>query len=206
MALPGLYTSLAQVVLKATVPGVPDFYQGTELWDFSLVDPDNRLPVDYGVRQALLRELAPLRGEALRRRVEAALACPADGALKLLVTMRALAHRRRHRELYRTGAYVPLAVEGPRARHVVAFARVGQDGRAAVTVSGRFFAGFSSHSSPDFWSETRVLLPARLAAGRYRETIGGEITVEGGGNEKGGLPLPEIFSILPVALLEPAQP
>ncbi|HLK92282.1 MAG TPA: malto-oligosyltrehalose synthase [Polyangia bacterium] len=206
VALPGLYTSLAQVVLKATVPGVPDFYQGTELWDFSLVDPDNRRPVDYLPRQALLRELAPLRGEALRQRVESALQRPADGALKLLVTMRTLAHRRRHRELYRAGAYVPLAVEGPRARHVVAFARIGLDGRAALTVTGRFFAAFAARPAPDFWADTRVVLPDRLATGRYRETIGGEITVEVGGNQKGGLPLPEIFSILPVALLEPAQP
>jgi (1->4)-alpha-D-glucan 1-alpha-D-glucosylmutase len=210
VALPGLYTSLAQVVLKATVPGVPDFYQGTELWDFSLVDPDNRRPVDYGKRQALLRELGALRGEALRRRVESARARPADGALKMLVTMRALAHRRRHRELYRAGAYLPLAVEGPRARHVIAFARLGPDGRAAITAAGRYFAGFAAQPSGDYWRDTRIKLPDRLATTRYRETIGGEITVEVGGNEQGGknagLPLAEIFSILPVALLEPAQP
>ena len=91
---------------------------------------------------------AALEGEALQGRIEAARARPADGALKLLVTMRALAHRRRHRELYERGAYLPLAVEGPGARHVVAFARVASDGRASITVVGRFFAARDGSAQP----------------------------------------------------------
>jgi len=200
IALPGVQNALCQVVLKATVPGIPDFYQGTELWDFSLVDPDNRRPVDYAARRALLRELGPLEGDALRRRIESARAHPADGALKLLVTTRALAHRRRHAELFRQGTYLPLTIEGPRARHVVAFARVGPDAAASLTVVGRFFAGLQG---PGAWGETRVLLPDALAARSYRDAIGG-ITVEVAGNDKRGLPLGEIFSMLPAAILEPA--
>ncbi|HVV49130.1 MAG TPA: malto-oligosyltrehalose synthase [Polyangia bacterium] len=205
VALYGLSSSLAQAVLKATVPGVPDLYQGTELWDFSLVDPDNRRPVDYARRRALFEELAPLAGDELRRRIAAARAHPADGALKLLVTTRALAHRRRESELYRTGAYLPLRVEGPRARHVVAFARLGGDGRAALTVTGRFFAQLEATAArrEAGWSDTRVVLPPELTAGRYRDALS-EITVDVSGNDRRGLPVGEIFSILPVAVLEPA--
>jgi (1->4)-alpha-D-glucan 1-alpha-D-glucosylmutase len=202
IARPGVENSLCQVVLKATVPGVPDFYQGTELWDFSLVDPDNRRPVDYAARRALLRELGPLEGEALRRRIAVARAHPTDGALKLLVTMRALAHRRRHADLYRRGDYLPLAVEGPGSRHVLAFARVGPSGTASLTVVGRFFAGLQGPASR---SEAQVQLPDQLSAQRYKDALSG-ITVEVAGNDKRRLPAEKIFSILPVAILEPAQP
>jgi (1->4)-alpha-D-glucan 1-alpha-D-glucosylmutase len=216
IAIPGLYTSLAQVALKATAPGVPDFYQGTELWDFSLVDPDNRRPVDYGTRRTRLDELAGLEGEALRRRLERARTHPTDGALKLLVTMRALAHRRRHRELFRDGGYLPLAVEGPRAHHVVAFARIGRKGDASITVAGRFFAALGAATqalpgaapaweTPPVWEGTRLLLPDELAASSYREVIAGT-TVEPSADRNRWLPVDEIFSILPVAILSSSRP
>ena len=116
--MPGVYNSLAQVVLKATAPGVPDFYQGTELWDLSLVDPDNRRPVDLRARGARCWPSAAgavnARGAlpALYRRTAQT---PGDGALKLLVTARVLAHRRRHRDLVRSRRLRPAAGEGARA-------------------------------------------------------------------------------------------
>jgi (1->4)-alpha-D-glucan 1-alpha-D-glucosylmutase len=208
VAIPGIYNSLAQVVLKVTAPGVPDLYQGTELWDFALVDPDNRRPVDYGERRKRLTELAGLRGEALHQRIAAARARPADGTLKLLVMMRALAHRRRHRELYDQGAYLPLVAEGPRARHVVAFARVARDGRAAITVTGRFFApregAAEAPGDPALWDGTRLMLPAELARASYRDVISEE-EVAPGADRKTGLPLERIFSMLPVAIFEPSS-
>jgi len=209
VAIPGIYNSLAQVVLKITAPGVPDLYQGTELWDFALVDPDNRRPVDYDERRKRLTELAGLQGQALRERVAAARPRPADGTLKLLVMMRALAHRRRHRERYEQGAYLPLIAEGPRARHVVAFARLARDGSAAITVTGRFFAPREGSAQPPgdpaLWDGTRLMLPAELAGASYREVIS-EAEVSPGADGKTGLPLEEIFSMLPVAILEPSQP
>ena len=208
VAIPGIYNSLAQVVLKVTVPGVPDLYQGTELWDFALVDPDNRRPVDYAARQARLAELAPLEGLALQAQIAEARARPADGTLKLLVILRALAHRRRRREIYEGGAYLPLVAEGPRARHVVAFARVAGDGRAAISVTGRFFApregSGQAPADAALWEGTHLLLPAELARGSYREVIS-DAEVTTGGDRKTGLPLGRIFSMLPVAILEPGR-
>jgi (1->4)-alpha-D-glucan 1-alpha-D-glucosylmutase len=119
----GLFNSLSQTLLRLTAPGVPDTYQGGELWDFSLVDPDNRRPVDYSRRrdmlQTLQREFAadPLR---LMRRL---IANPEDGAIKLHVTWRALQARREFPGLFSQGEYCPLEITGEKRRHLFAFAR-----------------------------------------------------------------------------------
>src|SRR5581483_10679020 len=123
VARAGMFNSLSQTLLKVTAPGVPDFYQGSELWDFSLVDPDNRRPVDYAHRQQLLASLrrnesadrAALADELLRQ--------AEDGRVKMFVTSRALCYRRDNRELFDRGEYAPLQTSGERERHVVAFAR-----------------------------------------------------------------------------------
>jgi len=205
VALPGIYNSLAQLVLKVTAPGVPDFYQGTELWDFSLVDPDNRRPVDYGLRSERLDALVGIDGDALHARIRQALARPADGTLKLLVTMRALAHRRHRRELYTTGAYRPLAAEGPRAAHLVAFAR-GEDS-PSITAVGRLFAMLGAATHPpvgsEVWGGTRLLLPDGFPDGEYREVITGARFTAERESTRLCLPLERIFSILPVAIFEP---
>ncbi|HEY9283559.1 MAG TPA: malto-oligosyltrehalose synthase, partial [Pyrinomonadaceae bacterium] len=119
----GMLNSLSQTLLKTTAPGLPDFYQGTEVWNFSLVDPDNRRPVDYARLRALLGSLggdgagdpAALAGRLISE--------PEDGRLKLFVTSRALAFRKARRELFAAGDYVPLAASGEHADSVVAFAR-----------------------------------------------------------------------------------
>ena len=124
-----MWNSLAQTLVKITAPGVPDFYQGTEIWDFSLVDPDNRRPVDYGRRQSLLTRIggllaeidsgaqrsAPALDELVRSR--------ADGRIKLYVTAAALHARRDDPDLLLRGGYLPLPVTGTRAAHVFAFGR-----------------------------------------------------------------------------------
>ncbi|HVT08917.1 MAG TPA: malto-oligosyltrehalose synthase [Polyangia bacterium] len=207
IALPGLYNSLSQALLKITVPGIPDFYQGTELWDFSLVDPDNRRPVDYAARRALRGRLT--EPGALGATVEGALASPADGALKLLVTTRALAARRERQALFDRGAYVPLEVVGPKARHVVAFARVGDQGAVALTVVGRFFAGLDAAArrpvGSDVWHDTRVVLPDQIRTAELRDVIADtNIKID----EHSGvrtLPVAGAFSMLPAALLVPAE-
>ncbi|MCU0870944.1 MAG: malto-oligosyltrehalose synthase [Pirellulaceae bacterium] len=120
----GLYSALSQVTLKLMSPGIPDIYQGQELWDFSLVDPDNRRPVNFACRRELLAELreatATREGQAaLVRRLGLA---PRDPCLKLYVTWRLLEFRRTHRELFDGGEYVPLSAHGTAAEHVCAFA------------------------------------------------------------------------------------
>ena len=116
----GLFNSLSQTLCKLTAPGVPDIYQGNELWDFSLVDPDNRRPVDYRRRGELL---AKLDREAPHLDVGELLEHPEDGRCKLLLTWRALQLRRAQPELFSDGDYRRLRVHGSRAHYLCAFAR-----------------------------------------------------------------------------------
>ena len=172
----GRTSSLAQVLLKLTCPGVPDIYQGTELWDLSLVDPDNRRPVDFGLRHRLLGELEGLAVGAVMARAD-------EGLPKLWLITRALALRRaRPVPFGPDGAYTPLAVEGPASDHVVAFARGGE----VVSVVPRFALKRRGE-----WGDTRVVLPA----GAWRNELTGE-EVTGGPAHVG-----RMLSSFPVALL-----
>ena len=138
----GIVTALSQTLLKLTSPGVPDIYQGQELWDFSLVDPDNRRPVDFALRREMLDRLQNdlSAGDDARLSLARDLAShPADPRLKLFVTWQTLRFRREHAGLFRAGSYVPLEVEGTHAAHVVAFARrwtpaAGQPEQVAMVV------------------------------------------------------------------------
>jgi (1->4)-alpha-D-glucan 1-alpha-D-glucosylmutase len=138
----GAFNSLSQLVLKATAPGVPDFYQGCEFWDLSLVDPDNRRPVDYPPRRAALDGLD--LGSALMRW--------RDGWLKLWLTERLLALRNRWPELFRAGSYEPLAIEGAAADHVIAFRRRSGD-QAIVVIVSRQLAGLVRGDLGIFWPD-----------------------------------------------------
>ena len=136
VALLGALNGLAQLTIKATIPGVPDFYQGTEFWDLSLVDPDNRRPVDFASRQTALAALAAEPDwQALQAGWE-------DGRIKLALTNRLLALRNALAPLFRNGDYAPVRVEGQHRDHVLAFARC--RGREAVIVAvGRQFCRFT---------------------------------------------------------------
>lgn len=183
----GLYNGLSQALLKMMSPGVPDFYQGTESWNFSLVDPDNRRAVDY---EQLQSELASLRdnsfGELLRK-VE-------DGRVKLFVTQRALDLRKRRALLFKGGAYVPLVVEGERGKNIIAFARQ-QDNEAAMIVAGRFFMDFGEKDLN--WSKTMVLLPPLMKGWRWKNTLTGQ-TFKSGNR----LDLKDALKTHPCALFE----
>lgn len=130
IALLGALNSLAQLTLKATLPGVPDFYQGTELWDFSLVDPDNRRPVDFAGRRAMLEDAGD-PADAAQRAIEAA-ANWHDGRTKFHWTRHLLAMRRRCPGVFTSGDYLPLQVDGADRDHVIAFAR--RSGREAIVI------------------------------------------------------------------------
>jgi (1->4)-alpha-D-glucan 1-alpha-D-glucosylmutase len=206
---PGLYNSLSQALLKITSPGVPDFYQGTELWDFSLVDPDNRRPVDYAVRRNLLGRLAEVSDtDGLRSAVERALAQPVDGWLKLLVTSRALAARRAQVHLFEQGTYVPLEIAGAKARDVIAFARVA-DGSAAITAVGRFFSDLDVPArrpvGAEIWKDTRIVLPDGVPASTFRDVIANTIVSVDEQTGARTLPVSAAFSMLPATLLLPVE-
>jgi (1->4)-alpha-D-glucan 1-alpha-D-glucosylmutase len=147
----GMFNSLSQTLLKITSPGVPDFYQGTELWTFTLVDPDNRAPVDYGLRTKLLDEINAMESSMERGAIaDELLRTKEDGRIKLYVTYKALNFRRENRELYSGGEYVPLHVSGKHAERVIAFGYFSPDA-AAITAVPRLIAGLAGrrlHTPP----------------------------------------------------------
>jgi len=202
----GYLNSLVQVVLKATSPGVPDFYQGCELWDFSLVDPDNRRAVDYEVRKWWLGELRAEIGRAgagLSKLVAGLLDNIEDGRIKLYLTAQALDARRRLAPVFNAGSYVPLPAMGRKARRVCAFARVGEE-KCAVTVAAVRLAALTVGAErlpvgEGVWGDTRVPVPDERPGGRYRDVFTGAVHVV---DEQGGLWLRDVLSVLPVALLE----
>jgi (1->4)-alpha-D-glucan 1-alpha-D-glucosylmutase len=208
VALYGSGNSLAQVLLKIAAPGIPDFYQGSELWDLSLVDPDNRRPVDFARRRTLLEELRARIGkdpEGLASLCEELLAALPDGRIKLYVTHRALTLRGARPDLFRSGRYLPLSGTGAHAEHVVAFARC--DGADAVIVAVPRLAarltGFNGRFplGPSVWGDTRIALDDRGLEGAYVDRFSGRrIATEW---RDGALTLPAgaLFECLPIAML-----
>ena len=155
----GRINSLAQTLMKYTAPGVPDTYQGGELWDFSLVDPDNRRPVDYGRRRALLKEMGGMKVKQVMERVE-------DGLPKLWVVHHALQLRKEHPEWFGAEAgYTPVAAEGPHSERVIAYLR----GVDVLTVVPRW-----SHAA-QAWGETAIEVPP----GRWRNRLTGAEVASG---------------------------
>ncbi|HEX9189179.1 MAG TPA: malto-oligosyltrehalose synthase, partial [Vicinamibacteria bacterium] len=196
---PGLLNAVSQVVLKAASPGVPDVYQGTELPEFRLVDPDNRRPVDFERRRLVLAEL---RGEADRDAAALAsrLLARTDGRLKLWVTSRALSLRRSRAALFEEGDYEPLAATGAREQEVVAFARR-HEGRAVIAAVGRFFTRLPDPPSGEAaWGSTDLRLHPGATTTWRDAIVGHEVKATGGTAPR--LPLAEAFRHLPVALLE----
>ena len=188
LVLPGRTNSLAQTLLKLTSPGIPDLYQGTELWDLSLVDPDNRRPVDYAERARLLAELATGSvGPA------DALARADEGWPKLLVVKEALGLRSRRPTCFGpTAGYTPVVTSGARAAHVVAFGRgPAGSGSEVVTVVPRLVMGLAAAGG---WGETVAAVPP----GIWRDVLGGaEYRIT-----DGGVPVRQLLEAFPVALLE----
>ncbi|WP_369825879.1 malto-oligosyltrehalose synthase [Achromobacter sp. HZ34] len=206
IAAAGAVNSLAQTLLRLTVPGVPDLYQGTEFWDFSLVDPDNRRPVDYAARAAALDAKDA-------RDVDGLLADWRSGRVKQAVVHGALAARRAAPDLYAQGSYVPLPVLGSRGDHIIAFVRSLGDQRVFVLaprlvgthlrvddgdVAGADGGLCLPRIDPAFWESTAVVLPHRYAGATLRDALSGRERRVGADSI---LPLAEALADFPVALL-----
>ena len=203
----GIYNSLAQLLIKVTAPGVPDFYQGTELWDLNLVDPDNRRPVDYERRRTALGALkscAQPAGDCASELLDNR----ADGRVKLFVTTRALSARCAFRRLYECGEYVPLETQGARADSLFAFART--DGHAAaITVVPRLVASLlpdatGAPTGDAVWSDTSIALARdghAFGGRRYRNVFTDDV-IDCGGDT---LAAATVLQRFPVALLVPAD-
>ena len=172
----GHETSLAQTLIKLTAPGIPDLYQGTELWDFSLVDPDNRRPVDYDVRRQLLHELPGLSPEAIWERRQ-------EGLPKLWIIRESLRVRRERPQAFGPqGHYSPLYARGEKSAHVVSFMRGGE----VIAIAPRLFLNLQ-----EGWDQTVIDLPA----GRWHQEFDGRIF------DGGICRLHDVLRTFPVALL-----
>ena len=192
----GFFNSLSQTLLKATCPGVPDFYQGTELWDLNLVDPDNRRPVGFQKRQKTLMAVSALEPS----KAPSLLDHYADGEAKLYLIYKTLQFRRKFKELFTEGSYIPLTIKGRRSENIIAFCRK-KDNLFVVIIAPRFLAGLikpqtSWNKAQIDWADTSITLPD-TAPSRFTEVFTGRTV----GSKFGLLPLRDALDDFPVALL-----
>lgn len=202
----GMLNSLSQALLKIASPGVPDFYQGTEIWDLSLVDPDNRRPVNFAYRReklaALKKEMADsgadytgfLRG--LINKWE-------DGAIKLFVTWKALTHRRENHPLFMEGAYLPLTGNGELKDHVCGFARQ-RDDKTVLIIVPRFMTQVPHSEMPlgeKVWGKTWVVIPDEISDNVFRNVLTEEEVDVVPHMKRRALSLGDVFSCFPAAML-----
>jgi (1->4)-alpha-D-glucan 1-alpha-D-glucosylmutase len=194
----GIFNSLSQTLVKITSPGVPDFYQGAELWDLNLVDPDNRRPVDFSRRKSLLRNIMEeARADPLDL-VSSLLGKREDGRIKLFLISMALKTRKQHADVFQMGTYTPLEVTGKLRDHIIAFLREHNEKRT-VTIAPRFFVSLVEEGrlplGTEVWQDTRVAMPD-IAPAKWTNTLTGEIIP--GENHIG---VGQILKHFPVALL-----
>ncbi|MFC2047889.1 malto-oligosyltrehalose synthase [Chloroflexota bacterium] len=198
----GALNSLAQLLLKITLPGVPDFYQGTELWDFRLVDPDNRRLVDFARRMEFLDDLIRQETGGQQSLVQQLLNSWEDGRLKLYMNYKALGFRKSLKDVFQNGGYVPLQVTGQKQEHVYAFGRQ-KEGKWALTIAPRLLTRLTGlgvfPSGLEVWQDTALLLP-KNAPRHWLNVLTGENLIIPG--SRAGLRLSDVFHIFPLALLK----
>ena len=202
----GIYNSLSQLAVKIGAPGVPDFYQGTEVWDFSLVDPDNRRPVDYERRRTLLSEL----DRAVEHRGPAAVASeltsnPRDDRMKLYASSGLLRFRRAHLDLFQRGAYQALPAAGVKREHVFAFARTHGTQSVVVAVPRLPATLLADADVPPVgehvWGDTTIDAPPDAPAS-YRHVLTGATVCACDKDGRPAIRAADVFASFPVAFLE----
>jgi (1->4)-alpha-D-glucan 1-alpha-D-glucosylmutase len=185
----GAINSLAQCLLKLTSPGVPDIYQGCEIWNFSLVDPDNRRPVDYKRRRGMLQSAMQTKPDQLFQNWP-------DGRIKIFLTQRLLRFRNEHADLFRRGEYLPLRAQGPFAECAVSYARKLED-RWIVVIAPRLSARIGFPPIGPWWKDTVIDLPGSLPLKGAHDLF----TCHKIGSEDRRLKLAEVLSVLPFAVI-----
>ena len=199
----GMINTLGQTLLKIACPGVPDFYQGSELWDFHLVDPDNRNPIDFSVRIKALQDLVNATSANPTNIAGELLAAWPDGRLKMYLIWKALGYRHNHPALFREGEFIPLEVVGPKSEHVIAFLRrQGKDQVIAIIPRwvAKIQANFDASATADFWKGTNLLLP-RGSPISWREVFTTSATRAKSDGGKQWLAVGDSLKNFPIALL-----
>src|SRR5487761_590624 len=207
----GMLNSLSQLLMKLTCPGIPDIYQGNEIWDFSLVDPDNRRPVDFVLRSKMLSSLERLvlssktKMDMLTRDLMSKMG---NGLIKMYVLQQGLKFRSQHEALFKKGSYTALRVTGPKSENVCAFMRKTKDDECIVVVPRLFvslLSGIKYHKAKHMWKDTCLILPRKIAstsATSYSNIFTGKKVV-GVENQEGypTIRLSDVLEGFPVALL-----
>jgi len=203
LAFHGAMNSLSQVLIKITAPGAPDFYQGSELWDLNLVDPDNRRPVDYGKRVAMLEDLRKRESEDRRGLLRDILSSWKDARVKLYLVYKALAFRRAHADVFLEGRYMPLETAGSNSENLMAFCRR-HNSTWAVIAAPRWTTRLTSRKRAPVgkpcWRDTSLLLPSRAPAS-WQDVLSGERVEAGAAGGRGFLSAGDVLKRFPVALL-----
>lgn len=201
----GRLNSLSQVFLKITSPGVPDFYQGTELLNFSLVDPDNRRPVPFPDLKSALKSAERVTWGQSKKWIRHLMKRPVKGRIKLFVMQRSLQFRKKNPDLFLTGDYIPLTARGPKKNHIVSFVR-SHNQKSIIAVAARFFMSIDDGDGRSFQSgklkNTFLSVPKKFSKNSYRDVLTGNIIKPL--KQKGSfvIRLSDVMTHLPVALLE----
>jgi (1->4)-alpha-D-glucan 1-alpha-D-glucosylmutase len=194
----GIFNSLSQVLLKYTAPGVPDTYQGTEFWDLSMVDPDNRRPVDYEQRISSLKDIKEKAQTDSLKLIDELFSSKEDGRIKLFLTHKVLQARKENLEVFQKGDYLPVEVVGKFKDHIVAFARSFGD-TTAIAIAPRFFTTLVQPGEyplgEQVWADTQLQLP-QGSSSTWRDAIADQ-TISG----SGAIAIGQILQHFPVALL-----
>ena len=201
----GMLNSLSQLLLKLTSPGIPDIYQGNEIWDFSLVDPDNRKQIDYTNREYLLKGMIDKKEEQYLELLQQFIHHPEDGRLKLFITLKTLQIRKKLDQLFFEGSYRPLASQGDKKNNIVSFTRsIGN--KTVIVIAGRFFTFLMNNDEPkiqsNIWQNTQLILPPELSKCKFRHLFTGELITPNHDEKQPILQLSEVLHVIPLALLE----
>jgi (1->4)-alpha-D-glucan 1-alpha-D-glucosylmutase len=202
IARPGLWNSLSRMLMHLTVPGTPDIYQGDELWNFALVDPDNRRPVDYEARSRLLASMREGGACSSDEQLAEMMGLPEDGRIKMHLLASTLEARRAHRQLFAAGEYVPLDVVGRGSGHLIAFARTHGDEAVIIgapRLSASLVDGRDAPVGERAWGDTRIVLPPALRDRAWKSVLANhEIAVD---EARAELRVATLMPVLPVALV-----
>lgn len=205
IAAAGMLNSLSQLVIKMTSPGVPDLYQGNEVWDFSLVDPDNRRPVDFENRMYLLQSIQDGTKTHPIEFLEQILHTPEDGRIKLLVTTKLLQLRMKEHELFIKGTYIPIQPQGEKQNHVIAYAMKFEN-RAFIVITTRFYMSLIKEASlcidPENWKDNVITLPNELEKMRFTDIFTSQQYTSTRFEAETVLELDKVLSRLPFTVLE----